>query len=200
MPELDRYPGKQRRGVTPRNRDGAGGRHGKHRAEKHRAGAESGQLRQQLVCRLVSVLPESFRHDMYRNKYPILRRVTHIHTEAFTLLKYRDDTEHYGWPGDGADAGTPYRFLSIVSYLNTVEAGGETEFKLQNCKIKPEQGAVLVFPSGWTHEHQGLPPHSGSKYIITCWLRFWTSPRSSQLAKRSRPADWLIVPCPHRTV
>lgn len=110
--------------------------------------------------------------DMYRNKYPILRRVSHIHTEAFTLLKYRDDTEHYSWHVDGADAGTRYRFLSIVSYLNTVEAGGETEFKLQNIKIKPQQGAVLIFPSGWTHEHRGLPPQSGSKYIITCWLRF----------------------------
>lgn len=123
---------------------------------------------------LYAALSQGFQKafDQYRSKYPILMRITHIHTEAFTLLKYRDSEEHYGWHVDGADAGTRYRFLSTVCYLNTVEKGGETEFRLQNRKIAPQQGSVLIFPAGWTHEHRGLPPQSGTKYIITCWLRF----------------------------
>lgn len=108
----------------------------------------------------------------YREKYRILQQINQVVTEAFTMVRYQGDTEHYGWHVDGADPGSRYRFLSGVCYLNTVAKGGETEFRLQTKKISPREGAILMFPSVWTHEHRGLAPASGSKYIITTWLRF----------------------------
>lgn len=113
---------------------------------------------------------------LYRKKYSILERITSVQREAFTLVKYRDNTEEYGWHVDGADPGLRYRFVTGVFYLNTVDIGGETEFKMQERKIKPQEGSVLMFPSGWEYEHRGLPPASGSKYIITAWLRFSDHP------------------------
>lgn len=115
-------------------------------------------------------------YNEYRKKYPILERVSQIVTEVFTVVRYKDSDEHYAWHVDGADAGSRYRFISGVCYLNSMGMGGETEFKIQNKKVKPQEGAILLFPSGWTHEHQGLPPQSGSKYIITTWLRFADHP------------------------
>lgn len=111
-------------------------------------------------------------YGQYRKKYSILERMMTVQREAFTLLKYRDKSEEYGWHVDGADAGLRYRFVTGVFYLNTVDRGGETEFKMQERKIKPQEGSVLMFPSGWEYEHRGLPPIGGSKYIITAWLRF----------------------------
>lgn len=108
----------------------------------------------------------------YVQKYPVLRAVKQILSEAFTLVRYDNSSEHYGWHVDGADPGSRYRYLSGVCYLNTVSKGGETEFRVQQRKVKPEQGSIVMFPSGWPWEHRGNPPESGKKYIITTWLRF----------------------------
>jgi hypothetical protein len=115
-------------------------------------------------------------YQKYQVAYALLKRVTRIANEVFTLVRYKDNSEHYGWHVDGADAGSRYRFVSGVCYLNDVKKGGETEFRIQGKKIKPQAGAILLFPSGWTHEHRGLPPESNPKYIITTWLRFTDYP------------------------
>lgn len=112
----------------------------------------------------------------YVKKYPVLEVVKQIQAEAFTLVRYGGGNEHYGWHVDGADPGSRYRYLSAVCYLNTVAKGGETEFRVQQRKVKPVAGSMLLFPSGWPWEHRGLPPETGSKYIITCWLRFADKP------------------------
>lgn len=111
-------------------------------------------------------------YGAYVQKYPVLNAVRQILTEAFTLVRYDNENEYYGWHVDGADPGSRYRFISAVCYLNTVEKGGETEFKIQQRKVKPEEGSIVIFPSGWPWEHRGCPPESGKKYIITTWLRF----------------------------
>jgi hypothetical protein len=64
------------------------------------------------------------------------------------------------------------RQLSIIFYLNDVEEG-ETEFRYQQLKVKPESGKLLFFPPFWTHLHTGLPPKT-DKYIITAWVSFET--------------------------
>jgi hypothetical protein len=123
---------------------------------------------------LYQIINDAFRRAFveYRRRHVILERVAQVLPEASTLVRYSNSDEHYDWHVDGADAGSRYRFLSAVLYLNTVEKGGETEFRAQQKKIPPREGAILMFPSGWTHEHRGLPPVSGPKYIITNWLRF----------------------------
>ena len=56
-----------------------------------------------------------------------------------------------------------------MTYLNDVEEGGETYFKYQDKKIKPEVGKTIIWPSDWTHTHKGVSPKSGFKYIATGW-------------------------------
>jgi len=108
----------------------------------------------------------------YAEKFPILASVNKISLEAFTLLRYDEETDFYDWHVDGLDAGIRSRFLSQVAYLNDVEKGGETEFLLQGRKVQPRRGSIVVFPSGWTHQHRALPPITGKKYAVTNFLRF----------------------------
>ena len=64
------------------------------------------------------------------------------------------------------------RNLVFMTYLNDVDDGGETEFYYQNIKIKPERGLTLIWPSGWTHTHRGVPSMTQEKYIITGWFSY----------------------------
>jgi hypothetical protein len=66
--------------------------------------------------------------------------------------------------------------VSAVCYLNTVTEGGETEFRIHERRIKPQEGYLLLFPSPWPSDHRAHPPRSGPKYIITTWLRFGDFP------------------------
>jgi prolyl 4-hydroxylase len=68
------------------------------------------------------------------------------------------------------DEGIPTRDISIVGYLNDDFEGGETYFDRQNIKVKPEAGAILVFPAYFTHPHESLPVIKGEKYAFTSWL------------------------------
>jgi hypothetical protein len=58
------------------------------------------------------------------------------------------------------------RSLTIVAYLNDVQEGGETYFFNQDVYAKPRKGTVCIFPSGFTHSHEGRRPISDDKYII----------------------------------
>ncbi|WP_247218000.1 2OG-Fe(II) oxygenase [Synechococcus sp. C9] len=66
--------------------------------------------------------------------------------------------------------GIPTRDVGIVGYLNEDFTGGETYFDRQGVTVKPQQGAVVVFPAYYTHPHQSLPVQSGVKYAMTTWL------------------------------
>jgi len=39
-------------------------------------------------------------------------------------------------------------------------------------KVKPQCGRLLMFPPYWMYQHQGLPPISGEKYILSTYLLF----------------------------
>lgn len=64
------------------------------------------------------------------------------------------------------------RHLVFMTYLNTVQDGGETCFYYQNVKVQPKKGLTLIWPSTWTHIHRGLPAKTEKKYIITGWCSF----------------------------
>tara|TARA_R110000787_G_C13272112_1_gene431593 strand:+ start:98 stop:757 length:660 start_codon:yes stop_codon:yes gene_type:complete len=64
------------------------------------------------------------------------------------------------------------RNLVFMTYLNDVEDGGETDFLYQNLKVKPRKGLTLIWPSGWTHTHKGIPSMTEEKYIITGWYHY----------------------------
>jgi prolyl 4-hydroxylase len=64
------------------------------------------------------------------------------------------------------------RYLVMLWYLNDVDQGGETEFPHLQISIRPMAGRLLIFPPYWMYQHQGLPPVSGDKYILSTYLLF----------------------------
>ena len=81
--------------------------------------------------------------------------------------------EYYHWHIDGGSHDFSDRQLVAIWYLNDVPGpGGETEFLVQQVRIKPEQGKLLLFPPFWTHEHRGVTLQKGVKYIATTWVVF----------------------------
>ena len=81
--------------------------------------------------------------------------------------------EYFHWHVDSGSHDFADRQLVAVWYLNDVDGpGGETEFRHQRIKVKPETGKLLVFPPFWTHEHRGVTLEAGVKYIATTWVQF----------------------------
>jgi hypothetical protein len=81
--------------------------------------------------------------------------------------------EHYHWHIDGGSHQFSHRQLVAIWYLNDVPGpGGETEFRAQAVKVRPEEGKLVLFPPFWTHEHRGVTLEAGVKYIATTWVVF----------------------------
>ena len=85
------------------------------------------------------------------------------------IQRYDKDGHFSSWHYERGPGESINRCLVYMTYLNDVEDGGETYFKYQNEKIKPETGKTIIWPADWTHTHMGLGPRSGYKYIITGW-------------------------------
>ena len=64
------------------------------------------------------------------------------------------------------------RMLTFMTYLNTVNDGGETEWPNQEIKIKPEKGLTVFWPTDFTHMHKGIVSPTEHKYITTGWYEF----------------------------
>ena len=69
------------------------------------------------------------------------------------------------------------RYLVFLWYLNDVERGGATRFPDLGLEVAARAGRLLIFPPYWMYQHEGLPPVSGDKYILSTYLLF-TSPRN----------------------
>lgn len=72
------------------------------------------------------------------------------------------------------------RTWTCMIYLNDVEKGGHTDFKLLDLSIKPEKGMLLVWYNLQKDSeiegnhytlHAGRPVEAGKKYVITKWFR-----------------------------
>ncbi|WP_019506269.1 2OG-Fe(II) oxygenase [Pleurocapsa sp. PCC 7319] len=92
----------------------------------------------------------------------------------FRIKKYDNDGTHFfDWHVDVSRISNSKRMLVAQWYLNTVEEGGETEFKVIKTvtyKVQPLQGRLLMFPPFWTYLHRGKPPISNPKYIMSTFL------------------------------
>jgi len=80
-------------------------------------------------------------------------------------------SEHYPHPNDPHNDSL-HRTLLWMFYLNDVAEGGETEFYFQQASCRPERGALVIAPAGFTHTHRGQMPQSNDKYIFTSWLLY----------------------------
>lgn len=70
------------------------------------------------------------------------------------------------------------RYLVLLWYLNDVAAGGETRFPQLDLAVAPRAGRLLMFPPYWMYQHEGVPPASGDKYIVSTYLLFTDHPAS----------------------
>jgi hypothetical protein len=85
------------------------------------------------------------------------------------ILKYEAGKGQYLTHID-TDGGTHLnRIFSMLIYLNDVDLGGETEFPIQNIKVKPTRGRICIFPSNFAYPHTALIPRSNDKYVIVAW-------------------------------
>ena len=94
--------------------------------------------------------------------------------EDFNIQYYKPNEAFYNWHCERATSKVPMcnRHLVWMTYLNTVENDGETEFYYQKLKIKAEKGKTVIFPADWTHTHRGVPSLKDEKYIITGWFNY----------------------------
>jgi len=111
----------------------------------------------------------------YRNRYwadcgITARHINPAHDwEELRMKRYRPyNNEEFRPHTDAWNAATAQRFMVYFWYLNTVEAGGETEFYGldREVQVQPVQGRLVMFPATWQFLHAGLAPRSGPKYII----------------------------------
>jgi hypothetical protein len=94
--------------------------------------------------------------------------------ESFNIQHYAPNEGFFKWHSERAQHNerTVRRHLVFMTYLNTVEDGGYTEFKFQNIKIQPQKGLTLIWPADWTWTHRGITSPTEHKYIATGWLGF----------------------------
>ncbi len=56
--------------------------------------------------------------------------------------------------------------MSFVIYMNDEYEGGDTVFTKHKIRYTPKKGNALIFPSTFTHPHEGETITSGQKYIL----------------------------------
>jgi len=109
----------------------------------------------------------------YKLKYPVLDSYGPWGiTEEFLIQWYKPNEGFYEWHAERGTATPSKRILVFMTYLNDVTDEGETEFKYQQLKTKPEKGLTLIWPTDFTHLHRGIPSKTQDKYIVTGWYSF----------------------------
>ena len=128
-------------------------------------------------------------NDVLTNYFEVLQQAQNQYHDEFEQLKYPKTYAHgvyqfqiqryypggqayHAWHYESGHPRVANRLLAFITYLNTVEKGGETEFIYQKVKAKPEQGLTMIWPAGFTHTHRGLPAPDEVKFIITGWFEW----------------------------
>jgi 2OG-Fe(II) oxygenase superfamily len=91
-------------------------------------------------------------------------------SSGYSLLRYQPG-EFFDTHVDVIRGHSTYvaRQISVVAFCNQVSKGGELYFPRQGVMIEPEAGAVVLFPSAYTHPHASLPVSEGTKYSVVTW-------------------------------
>jgi prolyl 4-hydroxylase len=74
------------------------------------------------------------------------------------------------------------RYLVMLWYLNDVREGGATRFPQLGISVPPRAGRLLIFPPYWMYQHEGVPPESGDKFILSTYLLFGATPSTATTA------------------
>lgn len=104
---------------------------------------------------------------LYLKTIPNRTNIKKFTDEGYFITKYEKKSGFYKWHTDRSFMSNKAhkRYISAIFYLNTVENGGETEFKFHNKIVKAKKGRLLIFPSDWIYTHRGKIPISENKYI-----------------------------------
>ena len=71
---------------------------------------------------------------------------------------------------DSYSNSTCNRIIGYITYLNTVDNGGGTQFPHMDHTEQAVAGKTIFFPSGVTHPHKGVVAPDEDKYILVGWL------------------------------
>ena len=119
--------------------------------------------------KLLDILPEKVEH--YTKKYRELWTSNWRILPEMKLQGYKPPNG--GFKEYHCERNSPNHVCFVwMFYLNTVNDGGETEFKYQKHFEKAEKGKLLIWPSDFTHTHRGIPSPTEEKYIFTGWYEF----------------------------
>jgi hypothetical protein len=108
---------------------------------------------------------------MYKQQYRHLDDWLSVADTGFQVQKYQKMFGYYRPHMDSFPGSMVHnRVLGSVTYLNTVDFGGETNFPLHNVKVQPKAGRIALFPAVWTHPHESCVPITGDKWIISSFI------------------------------
>ena len=108
----------------------------------------------------------------YREDFPYLKDfLKKITIGPFNLQKYLPGDHFSAIHCERTDLQSLHRIFAWMTYLNTVNEGGETYWVHQDKKIKPEKGLTVFWPADWTHVHHGLTSPE-EKMIATGWISY----------------------------
>jgi prolyl 4-hydroxylase len=118
-------------------------------------------------------------HNMHNHLARYLERVrltipvpsTHKHSELI-IKRYRPGADEGFQPHFDALGPVANRYMVFLWYLNDVTAGGETHFVDLDLRVAPKAGRLLMFPPYWMFQHEGCPPISNDKYILSTYFLF----------------------------
>lgn len=123
-----------------------------------------------LAPALDSLLARSFDARMDAVVKPVVRRVwgVELPRHSSTHVVRYGPGHHYHDHSDVIDGEEPYRYFSVVCYLNEDFEGGRTAFPALGYAVAPGRGKAVIFPS--TYLHRAEPVTSGEKYVLVSWL------------------------------
>lgn len=93
-------------------------------------------------------------------------------TSEWILKRYRSGGDERFQPHFDSIGPVANRYLVLLWYLNDVPEGGETAFVDLDLEVRPKCGRLVMFPPFWMYQHEGRPPISGDKYILSTYLLF----------------------------
>jgi len=116
----------------------------------------------------------------YKTQYPLCyKQLNGFSPTEPRLQLYEPDCaySHAHCENDGAPHSIR-RHLVYMTYLNTVDHGGGTEFTEFDITTEPCQGTTVIWPAGWQWYHRGIAAPQARKSIITGW---WVFDEHSQM-------------------
>ena len=107
----------------------------------------------------------------YMKQWPHLKTLfDSVEVSNFNIQKYYTGGHFKKYHMERTNILNSSRVFAWMTYLNSVNDGGSTDFLYYDLSIKPTTGKTLIWPAEWTHAHRGGIVNDGVKYIITGWF------------------------------